>query len=263
MKTLSRKIEWCNTPGGIAQVYSSGLQYAFCSIDFKQILPWIYCKDFLHDIVFSQINGNDLSIYGYQYQPSTHPKPNMRRLRMMMTNKSDEKFGDKVLNSVDLLNQVERALKIPSLTKVFLCPEPPQQYEKCGVYIFSGSAHWLLSPPMLSMYTLMARAGFSHTKGVPFMETISGIIDGKIKPYQIYDASQLTGGKAGIERLIKDGYLTIFGKDMKTNYRPGISVGEMHNCLGIVSFSKEVTKKYFPVWHQQAPATEAVVVQPS
>jgi hypothetical protein len=243
-----------NHGGHIAQVYSTGLEYAFCTLDYKQHLPWVYCKDFLHDAVYSFLHGTNLSIYGYQYDPKSQPAPNLKRMRLLVANKSDNDFGSKIENVVDFVNQVEKDLKIPSFTRAFKCVDPPEVYKTCGVYMFSGSHHWLLSPPMISLFTLSVRAGFVHTKGNPYKQTIDSIIAGQIPSYQTADVLQLKTAKVGLERLVRDGYQTVFGNDMKANYPPGIAIGTMHNNFGIVSFSKELTKTHVPAWHAVSSA---------
>jgi hypothetical protein len=260
MQELRRKIQWFEHTGSIAQVYSSGLEYAFCTADFKQHLPWVYCKDFLHDAIYSYLHGTKLSIYGYSYDPTSHDAPNLRRMRLLVTNKSDAEFADKVTNSIDFINQVEKAMHIPSISRVFRCPEPPAKYNKCGVYMFSGSGQWLISPPMVSLYTLVARSGFSHVAGTPYTETIDKIIGGQIPGYQTNDMMQLRDAKTGIERLIREGYRKVFSTTMRENYPPNIAISNMHNYFGIVSFSKELTKAYAPQWHEATVPAVPVIV---
>jgi hypothetical protein len=248
MHELRRKIEWRDQKGGIAQVYSTGLEYAFCTPDWKQHLPWVFCKDFLHDAIFSYLHNTSLSIYGYQYEPKKESAPFLRRMRLMVTNKSDKDFGSKVDHAVDFVNQIEKDLGIPSMTRAFRCPEPPEKYAKCGVYLFSGSQDWMLSPPLISLYTLAVRSGFAHAGG-DYKETIDKIITNKIPGYQTSDAYQLKDAKLGLERLITEGYKNVFNPEMTKNYPEGMQSGNMHHRFGIVSFSKEYTRDYVPAWH--------------
>jgi hypothetical protein len=197
-------VEWREHKSGISQVYSTGLEYAFLSHDYKQQLPWVYCKDFLHDAIFSLLHNTHLSLFGYTYNPNQDPKPNLRRMRLMVANASDKNFGDKIPAAIDFVNQVEKVMKVPSMSRVFSCPNPPKRYANCGVYLFSGSGKWLLAPPMVSMYTLMVRSGFAHTTGESYKETIDKIINGKIPGYQSSDAHQLKQGLPGIEGFISD-----------------------------------------------------------
>lgn len=255
MQVLRREIEWINKAGAFNQVYTTGLEYAFCNLDFKQLMPWVLCKDFLHDTIFTYLNKSQFNLFGYNYAPSKEEILNLRRMRLLVTNKSDLELSLKIENSVDLVNQLEKEMGVPSLSRVFSCPKPPKRYEKCGVFMFSGSGHWLLSPPLISLYTLMVRVGFSHSSGKDFRETIDKIISGEIKPYQSGvgthgDQFQLKDAKPGIDRLIKEGYQKIFGSDMRANFPPGLPESEMHDYFGIGSFTKELSKPYVPHWFE-------------
>lgn len=252
MKELKKPITWCLKGGmEISEVYESGLQYAFCAPDFKQQRPWVYCKDFLHDTVFSFLNESSLEIYGYTYDPKVHLRPFVRRMRLLLRNRSDKGFAAGVERSREFLNLVEKAMGMPSRTRVFRCPNPPKSYAKTGIYLFSGSGDWLLAPPMVSCYALMVRAGFAHVPGKTYMETIDDIINNKVGQYQEFDADQLSASKPGLKRLVNAGYRNVFAREMKANYPPGIYCEEMHNNFGFVAFSAGTTAQYAPGWHKK------------
>lgn len=257
MQELSREIKWFYHEGEIDEIYTTGLQYAFCTEEFEQHLPWVYCKDFLHDVLFAYLNNSPLSLYGYEYDPASQPAPNLKRMRLLVGNKSDPEFGKKIPNALEFINQVERSIRIPSLSRVFKCIKLPLGYAKCGIYMFSGSHHWLLSAPMISLYTLMLRTGFVHTPGTSFETTIRKVVTHELKPYQSEDSEQLRNAEAGIKRIRKEGYRSIFSSDIRKNY-PDIGDSEsMHHDFGIGSFSQEITREYMPSWY---PEEEEVYV---
>jgi hypothetical protein len=244
------QIQWLKDGSGhIAQIYSSGLEFCFVSDDMRQCHAFVYCKDFLQDVVHGFIHKKRASIYGFSYDPSTQPPLCMNMCRIALTNSSDKDFREKIPNVVDFVNQVAKKLHLKR-TQAFEAIDPPKKYKKCGVFLLDGSSRWMNSPPMVSMYSLFVRCGFSHTKGKDFMETIDGIISGKIPPYQRNDRSQLTGAIKGINNILKVGYRKFFYIDNEKNYPKNTSVDILHNSGGIQAFSSG--SNVVPYWHRKS-----------
>ena len=114
----------------------------------------------------------------------------------------------------------------------------------------------MLSPPMLSMYSLLLRAGFRHKIGKPYTNTIEKLIEGEVKPYQREDAEQLEESKSGIDRIIKYGYARIFYNDPKKNYPGNVEIYNMHENAGIVSFTSGNSKRIQTYWHRKLSAAK-------
>jgi len=108
----------------------------------------------------------------------------------------------------------------------------------------------MLSPPMLSMYSLLLRVGFCHKKGKPYTDTIKRIVKGEVKPYQREDAGQLEEAKSGIDRIMKYGYARIFYNDPKKNY-PNKDTYSIHDCSGICAFASGESKHISKHWHRK------------
>ena len=155
---------------------------------------------------------------------------------------------EKIPNCLNFLHQIEKNLRM-SLTVARECSNPPHKYALGGVWLFESSKKWLISPPMVSLYTLLVRVGFSHPIGANYQDTIKKIIDNQIKPYQWEDKSRLSGGKSGIDYIFKHGVSKIFHRNIKDNY-PRVRVNTLHNDFGIMGFARNATKKYVPYWHR-------------
>jgi hypothetical protein len=248
------KIDWLSQKYGLAQVYSSGLEYCFVSRDWKQCCPMVYCKDFLQDAIQAIYHGKSVSIYGFTYNPETCEPLYMARTRLAIGNASDKAFSEKIPSLLDFINQIEKRLRLVR-SKIRLVGNPPKRYGS-GVWVMESSNRWMLSPPMLSMYTLLLRVGFCHTKGEDYADTIKKIIDGEIKPYQSKDKGQLQTAMAGIDMVLKHGYAKIFFKDPKKNY-PNIATANMHNNTGICSFTSGISKEYVKHWHRDLKPAKA------
>jgi hypothetical protein len=244
-----RVTKWLPSPH-LCQIYNSGLEFAFMSNDKRQATYFVTCKDFLQDALYAQLHETSSSIYGFTYNAKTMPPISLDKTRIILVNKSDPKFMQKAENVKDFINQFCKRLKMKR-TNIFQISNPPSKYSNGALYL-SGSAIWQNSPPLISLYSLLLRVGFSHTKGQDCMDTINAIINGKINAYCSNDKSYLTTSKKGIDRILKLGYRKFFFIDSHKNYPLGTPIGTMHNSSGINAFANGYTKKLAPYWTRKS-----------
>jgi hypothetical protein len=245
------KIEWHQWKGGISQIYSNGLEYAFLSADNKQCCPFVFCKDFLQDCVWAQLYSKSASIFGFTFNPKKDPNLCLERTRLLVTNSADPKFGEKIEKCVSFLNQIEKALHLAKTT-AYESESPPDNYKKCGVFLLEGSRRWQEAPPLVSLYTLLVRVGFVYDGKDTFMDHIEKVKTRKTNPYQTHDSSYLTQAEKGINLILERGYRKIFYIDPKRNYPEGASIGTLHGSSGIVGFTGGSTKHLVPYWHRES-----------
>jgi hypothetical protein len=244
-----KKVEWFKKHQILSQAISSGLEYAFVSADYKQCCPFVLCKDFLHDAVYNAIHNTKKSIYQFHYSPKDgHAAIDLTKMRIILANSCDRQLREKIPHCLDFIHQIERVLRM-SLTTARECVDPPPKYAPGGVWLFESSRRWLAAPPMVSLYTLLARVGFSHTQGENFQSTIDKILSYSIQPYQYEDKHRLSGSKNGIDYILKHGDRRVFHSDLKMNY-PRIRISVLHNDCGIMGFARGSTKKIVPNWHR-------------
>lgn len=241
------EIEWIEEDDKIGQVYDSGIMFAFVNKDLKQISPPVYCKDFLQDVIGGLLRKIPVSIYGFKFDYEKGIHPDIKKTRLLVVNRSDKAIGEKIPNCLDFLHQFETKLKL-SKTKVIKVTNEPKKYSN-RAFIFEGSRRWICSPPMISLYTLLIRVGMVHTTGTNYEDTINGIITGKIKTYQGNDSFQLEDGLPGIQDIIKRSDRKIFGTLNLKNFNQDTHI--LHNYSGIVAFSNQNAKKYFPGWYHE------------
>ncbi len=234
-KSAEVKIEWFKTQPGLCQEYSTGLEYCLISEDNKQVCPLMLCKDFLQDAIWAWLNNKQCSIYGFTYNRKTGVPIYFDRTKTALGNGTDPKFSEKVPLMVDFINQFERKIKLirSSARKI---SNPVTKYTS-GMWLMESSSRWMLAPPMLSLYGLLIRVGFTHKKGAKYEATVKALMDGKVSPYQNSDKSQITQAQSGIDLILKYGYTKIFGKSTKRNYPGKARIGTMHNNTGICAFS--------------------------
>ena len=254
------KVKWTKD-WVLGEIYSGGLQMALCSPpdengDHKKATTFVTCKDFFQDAVQAAHLGKERSIYDFTYNPKTDPPLSFDRFRVLIGNNLDKDFESKIENVLDFIGQFEKRIHLLR-TKAYKCDPSPDKFKKSGgVYMFEGSGRWMQAPPMISLYTLLLRCGFVHTKGGDFDKTCEEIISGKIaligekgkRQSGCYDDSYLKDSQAGIKAITEHGYARLFYKDAARNFPDAIGINTMHDRCGIVGFSKKKVKPDMPYW---------------
>jgi hypothetical protein len=256
MSLHEKSIKWKTAPPKqrIIQIYVKGIEYALVSQDNVQCHDFVWCKDFLHDVIYSSINKKPFEIYHFGYNPHINPNPCLNKVKLLITNPKDKEFEARLPDCLDFINQVEDKLKIKK-TIVRKCKSPPKGYES-GVFFLEGSKRWLVSPPMLSLYSLLIRMGFLHSIPDSFLQTIQKIRLGALKPYQKFDKKWLSEAQIALDLIFKVGDKKIFSSDINRNYPKNLSIDVVHNRLGIMGFANDIVSKNYkgpvlvPHWHE-------------
>ena len=247
------KVKW-GTNYGTAQIYSSGVELSLCSDDNRQIGTFVYCKDFFQDAIVAYIHQTTCSIYGYKYDPKSMPPIPTKAMKILIANAGDKNITKKIRGVTDLINQVEDKLGVKRTT-IAECESPPKKYAN-GIYLMTADKVWMHAPPLLSMWTLLARNGLQHKIGDKWETTVQAIIDGKVSAVQSHDQTYLKYAKPGIDLLLEKGIIDLFGLNTKANYPKNKAGSVMHHYSGAVSFGSCVAKKHFPNWKYPAKASK-------
>lgn len=218
----------------ILQVYSKGIEYSLVSDDNQQCHSFVWCKDFLHDVVYSSINQIPFEIYRFKYDPIIEPNPSIKNLKILLSDSKNKKLSVKIPNCLNFINQIESQLGMKhSIVKE--CSNPPSGYHQ--VFLFVADKRWINAPPMLSLYSLFLRIGFSHEINDSFFITLEKIKLGTAKSYQRYDKKWLLEIQETLEKIFKIGDKSMFSRDITKNYPKGISIDNVHNKMGIIGYS--------------------------
>lgn len=230
-------IKWIEKArSGINQVYSSGMEYCLVSPKMEQCHNFVYCKDFLQDVIHGFLNNRKASIYSFRYDPESNPPVDMNNTNICIANAKDDKFLERATNSIEFVNFFCKKLHI-KFSELFLVEKPHHYYKKDCCLFVKGSKIWMNSPPLISLYSLLLRVGMAHKAGTDPIETIKGIVNKTIEPYQRKDPYQIKDSIAIINKLIQHGYRKFFYIDSIKNYPADMSINDMHNNCGISSFS--------------------------
>jgi hypothetical protein len=219
IKSLQAKHEWPE--------YRNKLSMSLVTLDdgdkeYCQFSPWVYNKDYLAAFVQSAL-----------YHKNTVPALSFDKIRVCVR-------GCTAVQStaaVDFLVKFEKKIHLLG-TKVLQC-----RYAR-NKFLFEGSKQWLISPPMLSLYTLLLRTGINyHTIGKSFNSTINSMLSDNSP-----DAVSWKIAKKGIENIINQKHGKIFHKNIKLNYQQDVRFDTISFYCNIVGFSRKDCEFSFPYW---------------
>lgn len=241
MKTI--KINWINdySPRAAFLYPSANPTFSWLSSKVKgayeQSTAWHTCRE-----TFCTALGR---VSGAKWKPNTTERPlNVRKLRIAvlrkhastLTAKARKKEIDNDLRwmkeSVRLLNLMEKNLGW-SLTRVYKCVDqdyvggPKLSADDTHVYVFFGSAKWLRSPQLLSLYMLNIRLGrlFKETAGYKKLSGLSKLNDKLEKNAYKYkgqvksDIKWFTKTYKWWETVLDNHKVLFFDRPLRENYR--------------------------------------------
>lgn len=243
------KIKWFSEKQRLLQGVKKGLQFAFVSQKNEQCMPLAYCKDYLQDAIQAHLLNKKKKKYGFIYDPEVHPKICIEKCKLLVAHDKDKNFKDNVPKCLMFLNQIEDRLGIKK-TVARCVSNPEKKYLNEKAWVFTGSKRWLKSPPMISLYALLIRVGFSHKPDESFMATIHDICENERPTYQSVDKFRLRTAKKGFYRILVHGDKKIFHRKIEDNYPSDIDIHTMHNKMGISAFSSNVACDKMPHWYR-------------
>lgn len=242
-------VEWYLKHAHLAQTIWSGLEYAFLSEDNRQCGPFVYCKEFLIDSIWSQINQTPISIYGFHYNPYSDPAICMTSSRILLRNMDDMYFDRRVQRSLQFINKIEEELKFPQST-FEECENVP--YRRMGsVYLLTSSPDWLHAPPLVSMLTLMIRSGMVYNGTDPWKRHLQKVRDKEISLAQKKDSDHLKIAYPAIVDLVETKCARL-GNDQSANWPPEserVDFWWMHEYSGIVSLANGTARRINRAWY--------------
>ncbi len=224
----------------LAQIYNSGLEYAFINEKGEQCHPFCLCKDFLQDALWAELNKTATTIHGFTYKSGVNPPLDLSRTRLLARFKGKPEFAQMCQASLAFLNEVEESYGLEKTSLVFAGTSGKDQ-----IWMFVGDNYWMQAPPMISLYTLMIRVGLNYQGGGWEEHLKSPKLVGSNDKYY------LESSKAAIVKLKEKGPKNIFAQAMLDNYPNDCTVSDMHNYSGIKSLAsnqiKQAVKKNWQV----------------
>jgi hypothetical protein len=221
----------------MAQIYSSGLEFAFIGPEGIQCHSFAYCKDFLQDAIQATLHKKTSSIWGFSYDYKVNPPLDLENTRMAVRYKGRATLEEEVKNSVRFMNEIESELGFASTTV-----HDGGKHANAQTYVFISDKKWMHAPPLISMYSLLLRVGLNYKDGGWLKHLEAGKFIGN------NDASYISTGIKGIKDIVKKKIENIFADKMEDNYPSSVSIGTMHDQSGIVAYSRGMSGALVQNW---------------
>lgn len=239
-----------------SQIYSMGFEFAFMSKVkdvWQQICTFVYCKDFLHDLVWAAVNKTKWQIYGFKYDSGKDLPLEQDycafAFRNVMQKEKVAEFHAKREACQDFLNQIEKKLGF----------EPSQihevEHKDAPCWLILGDKKWQHAPPLVGLFTLFIRVGVAHTLGNSYTETLEKCRTGKLKIVEgsaagSNDPTYIKQAWRGIEVVLEHG-LGVFHSKMEDNYPLDLpKKTSLHDSLGPVNWTAGHAKDAMPRWYK-------------
>ncbi len=230
---------------GMAQIYSSGMEYAFVGPDGKQCHAFAFCKDFLQDAVWSMLNKSKAAIYGFSYTFDKNPALDMENTRLSVRFKGQKGFKEMCIKSLSFMHALEPAFGMGQSSLLY----GGKNKDKDGkdteddVWVFAGDKKWMYSPPLISLYSLFLRVGLTF-EGGSWEEHLK-----KTEFVGKNDRGYLNSAMPAIAFLNGKKMDEVFAADWPSNYPADANVSYMHNssgiaCLGNGNINTSVNKNW-------------------
>jgi hypothetical protein len=222
--------------GKFAEAYSMGVEFSLLTADNEAIHAFTYCKDFLSDVYWGSYFKSKASIYGFTYEPTDKNAPSMSPAKLLIRDKKNEKdITELALNCQAFINLWERALGFQEFTTCY-----PIEDHKC-VFIESPAKEWTESLPMVSLWTLISRVGFSNfdrnseTADAPLFNVIKNLTESEsVKSSPARDSGRLKTISGFLDKIERGAFKETFKAYDMESFK-GASVGTIHNGSGIIA----------------------------
>lgn len=245
------EIQWLNVP----KTYNFGkMEFAWANKDLQQVNTFTSCKDHLQDVIHSYYKEESTASIWFP----GNPNPSFDRARIIIANAGrPDDFCKEIGLAIDLLNLAEKKLHFRK-TKAFRISNPINQHKRCGAFLLESSSNWMISPPMVSLYSLLIRSSPGHEIGDNLEESIVKMENSSKITWA--DQNYFKTGGWAIRRIFK--YRNkIWYKERKQNYPVSLGYNEMH-VLGVCGMSSSCacvnqSESTVPRWYRDIDAEEA------
>ncbi len=222
------RVELLARNASLSEIYSGKMwQCAFVAEKggkYVQAHSFARCKDFLNDIVYAEINNKPIEIYSLTFDPKVGKILQSGKIRMLVRNEAttDSKvFEENNKKTLSLLHIVEAEM---GLSKSVLRKVADSDKH----FVFESDANWAHSTVMLSLYSIILRAGknFDPKFKTPlaFFESLKG------KAGEGHDEQYVKAGlESGYLKFILEKGRRVFGDNIKNNFSFG-NLSEAHNA---------------------------------
>lgn len=237
----------------IYENYTGGFSYSWVSENNEQVSKFFTCRDHvLKCFLVSYLQKN-----WETYYKIGDAKIDSKNIRILIRDKENDLFESMMPNLLDFLNQFEDKMGVEKsvIYKV-------KASDNC--FLLLGSKEWLLSPPLVSLYTLLLRVGPLHKIGDDFRTTLAMSSNGKVYSARANDYSFMKQSLNRITSLLEKGYKSFFCLKMEDNYELSEQdLASRYSALGFATYTEiyENTRAYPDSYKDYLKVTDKWVIE--
>lgn len=230
--------------GVLSEGRSTGMGFGFCKKvsenEFETVQPLSPCKDYLNDVIYSELTGNPVSACGLSCTKKGifDGKTSYMAIKILPNKGGSEYTGFKtdverltknIGNIKTLVNYVEEQLKVEGKTDIV------QSSNDKDMYLLYVPYWWCRTTQLISLYSLIVRVGqYWNGEGTPlgFMESYNINLD-----KSLWKPDYGRGGLTQYKRMLKYGIHLITPEEyVEANGSNGVTnPGCIHSC-GILTY---------------------------
>lgn len=232
--------------GGLSQIYSSGIEFAWLNKEGKQLHSFAFCRDYLQDVIQANHNKSKFTVYGMSYDANSDPNFDFDMVRMAVRLAADN-LMELMQNSLRLLHNIEAERgfapsKLIELGKV----------GKHNICLFLSDVRWIHASPLLSLYTTSIRVGAEYTTDEHWEEFFTRwSTGGKQSVVGGNDTGYLRISKSALPLLVRLPLEELFAAKASDNYPTAVPPISIHNRTGICAYASGEFPKEMP-WPKPA-----------
>lgn len=242
-------------PVYLNQAYSSGLKFSIADKTKRRIIPWMTCKDYVQDLLWSIINDwVPVTIYGFSFgKNSLQPSDGHNIILFTHDTGKPEDIEKHVINSVELVNDFF-GFKNKKLKKLKVMGYSTSEEKSNFSIAVKLPTTYFSAGPLISLVILLLRVGglYDKTKYSNPLEYIQFIAKMPYNQLKVEDGILIRMGDLSycntslnaMSYLFSNAVSKIFNKEIKDNW-PGkeVGVGYVHSNTGIVAFANWFNNK--------------------
>jgi hypothetical protein len=246
----------------LIEIYQpTGMEFSFLSpkeSGNEQAHQFVKCRDYLQDAVRATLHGKAFEVYGFRYDPETHPPIDLNSTRVLVSDwalrsgaapssgpakdpkKRSKWFLRRLAVAKRMINRYESCAGLSERTKA-LKVDFGKGADVSGTWLLEAPRAWLASPCLISMFTLLVRAGMKNLK-IGKNSSVSESIKRHLTKNKVRyeeegdpDAKYLEKCVGFFETIMKNLDELFLNSEMKDNYPIDVRIRDFHNCSGIVS----------------------------
>lgn len=149
------------------EIPKHGFSYLMLDENFRALHTPFKCKDYLHDIFYSEYTGRDAEVYGIEWEPGRLDiKQDYFKLALLGNN-----LWERIPHMLSMIHDLEKAQDIPE------CRIHQGQNE--GIIVLEFSKKWTTSGPLLSVLATAVRmsGGYSGEGIIEYLKKLQGLED--------------------------------------------------------------------------------------